>query len=115
MAARCGDVHGPMASAGNVGLAAFLDALERAVMPRRRVMSAVRGADELLEFVVEAFVAKIPLLLRYPFLQPEMRLDLELGHGAAPWFCCARRATRVLTEPIARLTLLGRYGCGKGG
>src|ERR1700722_18222828 len=84
MAARCGDVHGPMASAGNVGLAAFLDVLERAVMPRRRVMSAVRGADELLEFVVEAFVAKIPLLFRYPFLQPEMRLNLELRHGADP-------------------------------
>ena len=45
---------------------------------------AVGRADQFTEFVVEPFGAEIALLLGHPFLQPEMRLDHELGHRRAP-------------------------------
>ena len=86
VAARGRDIDGPVARAGHVGLAPLLDALERAGLARRGVVRAVAGADELLELVVEALVAKVALLLRDPFLQPEMRLDHELRHGVPPRF-----------------------------
>src|SRR5262249_53338138 len=81
MAARCGDIHRPMAGAGDVGLASLLDALERAALTRGHMVGAAGRSDEFLELIVEAFVAKVPLLLRHPFLQPEVRFDLECWHG----------------------------------
>src|SRR5580704_8522738 len=44
------------------------------------MMGAAGRANELLEFIVEPFVAKVILLLRDPFLQPEVRFDLEFCH-----------------------------------
>jgi hypothetical protein len=79
MAPRCRHVYGAMAGTGNVCLAALLDALERSDLASRLVMRATSSADELLELVVEAFRAEIPLLLSDPLLQTEMRLDDELG------------------------------------
>ncbi len=89
VAARGRDVHGPVAGAGDVGLPPLLDALERAAGALRHVVRAVRRADEFPELVVEPLSAKIALLFRHPFLQPEMRFDLELGHAFAPERCFA--------------------------
>ena len=72
------DVDGPVAGAAHVGLAALLEgligadlvALCRATLPSGRL-------HFLAEFVVQAFVLEVALLLGDPFLQPEVRLDDE--------------------------------------
>src|SRR5450631_1862386 len=83
VAARGCDVHRPVAGAADVGLAALLDTLESA--PAGLVVVLALGrADQFAEFVVQSGIAKIALLLRNPFLKPEMRLDDEPGHGDPP-------------------------------
>src|SRR5271166_3206177 len=42
------------------------------------MVRAARRLDQLLKHIVEAFIPEITLLLRHPFLQPEVRLDDEL-------------------------------------
>ncbi len=42
------------------------------------------GADQFAKFIVEAFGAKIALLLGDPLLQAKMRLDDEFAHGGSP-------------------------------
>src|SRR5271154_3578132 len=73
------------------------------------MVRAVGGTDELLELVVEALVAKIALLFGHPFLQPEMRFDLEFRHGSAPKVRCkgfvVPDRSRVLSELVARPAL----------
>ena len=83
-------VHRPMAGAGDVCLAALLDALKCSDLASRLVVRAAAGAHELLELVVKAFGAEIALLLGDPLLQTEMRLDDELGHSHSP-FAASRR------------------------
>ena len=100
---RGGLVHGPVAGAGNVGLGALvatgaLVGFERA----GEQIGHLAGAVELLrlagrgtegEFIVEALVAEIPLLVRDPFLQPAMRLDDEFLHDLSlPGHNAKRRA-----------------------
>ena len=76
------DVHGPVAGAADVGLAPLLDALEGALVDLVVVLALGR-ADQLAEFVVETFGAKIALFLGDPLLQPKMRFDDELAHGGS--------------------------------
>ena len=69
------------------------------------MVSAVGGTDELLELIIEAFVAKVTLLFRHPLLQSEVRLDLELRHGFRSHVFVVRDPSPVLTKLIAQLSL----------
>ena len=80
MAVRGRNVHRPMAGAAHIGLAALLDALEGALVDLV-VMLAVGRADQLTEFILEAFGAEIALLFGDPFLQTKVRFDDEFAHG----------------------------------
>ena len=79
-----------MAGAGDVGLAAFFDGLERADLVAPDVVRPAARSDELPEFVVEALVSEVTLLLGHPFLQAKMRLDDEFGHPVLPVFLPTR-------------------------
>src|SRR5437868_15384472 len=88
--------HRPVAGAAHVGLAALLDALERA-RGALVVMLAGGRADQLTELVVQSFGAEVAFLLGHPLLQAEVRFDDELAHGVP------------LARPVAlRPTLISR-------
>src|SRR4029079_14753859 len=78
-----GDVHGPMAGAGEVGLPAALEGLHRAHLVAKLLRRAVARLHQLAELVVEPLVLEVTLLLSDPFMQAEMRFDDEFlfGHG----------------------------------
>ncbi len=78
MPARGGDVHGPVARARDVRLAAFLERLKGADLVALVVDLAAGGLHLLAEFVVQTFILEVALLLRDPLLQAEVRLDDEL-------------------------------------
>ncbi len=74
-----GDVHGPVAGAAHVGVAALLKRLIGAIgLTISVVRLALRRLDLLVEHVVKALVGEVAFLLGDPFLQPEVRLDDEL-------------------------------------
>ena len=74
------NVDGPVAGAAHIRLTAFLERLEGALAAF--VMDlAVGRAHQLTEFIVEALLTEIVLLLRHSFLQAEMRFNQEFRHG----------------------------------
>src|SRR5436190_4932112 len=75
-----------MAGAAHVRCAAALEGLIGADLVALVVVRAAGRLDQFAEFVVEAFVPEVALLLGDPFLQPEVRLDDEfvLGHWRSP-------------------------------
>src|SRR6202035_4801018 len=91
-------VHGPMTGAGNIGFDAFVAAaLFVRLEGSGQKVGDFAGRIELFpaqrrrtvaKLVIKSLIAKIALLVRYPFLQPPMRLDRELSHClslACPW------------------------------
>src|SRR5262245_38822453 len=89
-----GLIDRPVACTGNVRfdtLVAFalLVGFERT---GKDVDDLTAGVDLLLavrrqpaaEFIIEAGIAEIALLMSYPFLQTPVRLDREFGHDASP-------------------------------
>jgi hypothetical protein len=84
VAIRSRDVDGPVAGAAYVRLASFLERLKGADFVALVVNLAGGRTHQLAEFVVQAFLAEIILLLRNPFLQAEMRFDDEFRHVVLP-------------------------------
>ena len=82
MAVRGRNIYRPMTGAAYIRLTALLDALEGALIDLVVVLAFGR-ADQLPEFILQPFREKIALLLRNPFLQPEVRLYDEFAHGAS--------------------------------
>ena len=70
-----------MTRAAHVGGAALLERLIGPDLVALVVMLSVGRTDQLAKLVVEALGGEISLLVRDPFLQAEVRLDDELGHG----------------------------------
>ena len=66
-----------MAGTGHIRLASLLYALKRPRPADRRVMRAIRGPNQFLEFIVETFLAEVALFFGDPFLQAKVRLDDE--------------------------------------
>ena len=95
------DVDGPVAGAAHVRLAAFLERLIGADLVALVVNLAVGRAHQLAEFVFEAFLAEIVLLLRHPFLQAEMRFDEEFRHVRSPF---------IQQQQVSRLVSLAALG-----
>ena len=77
-------VHGPVTGGAHVALAPSLDRLVGAHPVAEVLLLRVLGADRGAEFVLEAFLREVPLLLSDPLLQSEVRRDDERGHGRLP-------------------------------
>src|SRR5262245_29430957 len=94
MALGGSDVDRPVAGAADVGLAAALEGLKRADLVAEIVRGTVARLDGLTEFVVESLGFEVALLLRDPFVQPEVRFDQKrhLGPPLCFGFCRPRRA-----------------------
>src|SRR5262249_55949336 len=97
-ALRRRDAHGPMTGTAHVGGAAALERLHGADLVALVVMRAVRRLDQFLEDVIKALSLEVTLLLRHPFLQPEVRLDDEF----------------VLCHVVLLCPLVGPNRCGFG-
>src|SRR6185437_16240440 len=80
LAGRGRDVDGPVARTADVRGAALLQRLVGADLVALVVDLAVGLLHQLLEDVIEALVLEVALLLRDPFLQPEVRFDDEFAH-----------------------------------
>src|SRR5262249_54884649 len=89
-----GLIHRPVAGAGNVRLDALVAFALLVGFERtgKDVDDLAAGVDLLLafrrqsaaKFIIEARVAEIALLVRYPFLQTPVRLNGEFRHDASP-------------------------------
>jgi hypothetical protein len=66
-----------MTRAAHIGLASLLEGLIGADLRALVVNLAVGGLHLLAEHVVETFVREVALLLRHPFLEPEVGIDDE--------------------------------------
>ena len=84
MALGGGDVHRPVAGAGDVRLPPALEGLHRADLVAKLLRRAIARLNELAEHIVEPFVLEVALLLRDPLLQAEVRLDDEFSLAIVP-------------------------------
>src|SRR5580765_7136700 len=72
-------IHGPVASAAHVGVAALLEILEGADLVRRGMVF-----EDPMKLVVESLRLEVTLLLGDPLVQAEMWRDAELRHERSP-------------------------------
>src|SRR5215469_9553871 len=80
MTDRGGDIDRPVAGAADVGISPSLDRLIGANLVAEVVDPLGWGRELIAEFVVKPLAVEIPLVARYPLVQPHMRGDNKLGH-----------------------------------